>query len=204
MGDLIRLTTEATLRSGDSATCAAPDLDSAPAVRQLREGLMHLLARQVRDPAVAEDICNEAFHILFERLHRRPLDEPSKLAAYLAQTARNLLVTHYRKDARRQTSTGQQSAIDRYPDADADPSTDAQSRSRARAIREVLREMPSLRDRQILVRYYLNEEPKAAICHDLGLTAENFDIVVHRARNRFRVLLARRFAPSDLLGLVLA
>lgn len=204
MEDLIRLKTEATLRSGDSAASAAPDLDSAAVVCQLREGLLHLLARRVRDPAVAEDICNEAFRILFERLHRQPLDEPSKLAAYLAQTARNLLVTNYRKDARHQTSTGEQHAIDRYPDPDADPSTDAQSRSRARAIREVLREMPSFRNRQVLVRYYLNGEPKAAICRDLGLTGDNFDIVIHRARDRFRALLVRRYAPSDLLGLVLA
>jgi len=56
----------------------------------------------------------------------------------------------------------------------------------------------------LLVRYYLNDEDMTDICTDLDLTQEYFYKVLHRARARFKVLLARRFARPDLLVLVLA
>ena len=55
-----------------------------------------------------------------------------------------------------------------------------------------------LRDRQVLVRYYLRDEDKATLCHDLGLSDEHFNRVLHRARERFRALLGRRYAIAEV------
>ena len=63
--------------------------------------------------------------------------------------------------------------------------------------------MPAARDRDILVRFYLNDEAKEEICRELRLSEEHFNRVIFRARNRFRELLEQRgFWKADLLTLV--
>lgn len=179
---------------------AGPDLTSTAVLQELHKGLLFLLRRKVRDPALADDLCNEAFGIVLERVRQQPLEEPAKLSAYLAQTARNLWIAEQRKTVRRRTATGEQSAIDEFADPQAaDSVTVAHKQSCARAVREVLQQLPIVRDRELLVRYYLNDEDKADICHDLNLTEDHFNRVIFRARERFRILLEKRYSQSDLL-----
>ncbi len=198
------LTNEALVDSENSASAATQEFGSDATLLQLRSGVLFLLHREVRDPTLAEDLCNETFRIVLERLRRQPLEDPTKLAAYLAQTARNLAVADRRKVARRQTFTGEQHAIGDFVDEASDPSVDLQSQTRAKAIRKVLEEMPNVRDRLLLVRFYLNDEDRADICRDLNLTVGHFNKVIFRARERFRVLLDKRFERPDLLCLALA
>jgi len=204
MVDRTALTTEVTLDSETSSTAAAREFGSDAALQQLRSGVLYLLYREVLDPSLAEDLCNETFRIVLERLRRQPLEDPAKLEAYLAQTARNLATADRRKTARRQTVTGEQSAIDDFADEDSDPGVALDLQARAKAIRKVLEEMPNVRDRQLLVRFYLNDEDKAVICRDLDLTGEHFNRVIYRARERFRVLLDSRYARPELFCLAIA
>ena len=59
----------------------------------------------------------------------------------------------------------------------------------AAAARRMLDEMPAERDRQLLVRFYLNDEGKRADLPELDLSQEHFNRVIFRARHRFRDLL---------------
>jgi len=198
------LTADTSVDSTSNALASAPELASDAAIQQLRNGVLFLLQREIGKSALAEDLCNEAFRIVFERLARHPLEDPTRLDAYLAQTARNLLSADRRMKFRRRTVTGAQTFIDNIADAESDPSVALQSQSRARAIRRVLREMPAVRDRQLLVRFYLNDEDKADICRDLNLDEKHFNRVIFRARERFRELLDRRIARGDLYCLAIA
>jgi len=72
-----------------------------------------------------------------------------------------------------------------------------------RGARRMLDEMPAERDRDLLVRFYLNDEAKEEICRELRLSEQHFNRVIFRARNRFRELLEHRgFWKADLLTLV--
>ena len=72
----------------------------------------------------------------------------------------------------------------------------------ANAARKMLEEMPAARDRDLLVRFYLNDEAKEQICQDLRLSTEHFNRVIFRARNRFRELLEQRgIWKADLLSI---
>jgi RNA polymerase sigma-70 factor (ECF subfamily) len=199
------LTTDDT--AGGARVAAPPlsgDIPDEFTLRRLREGVLWIARRLASDAMTAEDICNEAFRRLFDRLCQGPLSEPDKLPAFLAQTARHIAQEHRRAFATHHTSTGQDRAI-----ADiADPATeDAASAvlavTRAKAVRQVLQELPNPRDRALLVRFYLRDEPKADICRDLGLTEEHFNRVIFRARERLRALLERRYQnPRDLYCLI--
>lgn len=175
----------------------------AQELERIRPGVLAILQASVRNRVQAEDLCNEAIRITLERLNRQPLDDPDKLDAYVAQTARNLVTAERRKAARQRTVTGEQVALDGHVDDRADVVIDAQQRSRAQAVRAVLAELATPRDRLLLVRYYLDDEDRETICRDLDLTTEHFNRVIFRARERFRALLERRFKARDLLGLLL-
>lgn len=190
--------------SKTSPPVAPLEFGSDEDLRQLRSGVLYLLHREVLDPSLAEDLCNETFRIVLERLRRQPLKDPTKLDAYLAQTARNLATADRRKTTRRQTVTGEQTAIDDFADEVPDPGVDLDLQARARAVRRVLEEMPNVRDRQLLVRFYLDDEDKEFICRDLNLTGEHFNRVIYRARERFRVLLDTRFTRPDMFCLAIA
>jgi len=76
----------------------------------------------------------------------------------------------------------------------------APDESAAVAIRKVLSEMSSERDRILLVRFYLHDEDKEVICRDLGVSGPNFNLVLFRARARFLELLQDRgLLSKDLL-----
>ena len=62
----------------------------------------------------------------------------------------------------------------------------------------VVESLPTPRDREIVRRFYLDEEEKEAICRDLGLSPLHFDKVIFRARQRMRKLLEERgFKKTD-------
>jgi hypothetical protein len=64
--------------------------------------------------------------------------------------------------------------------------------------------LPTSRDREILIRFYLDEEDKDSICSSLRLSEAHFTRVIFRARNRFRELLERSgHHKADLLSLAL-
>jgi RNA polymerase sigma-70 factor (ECF subfamily) len=179
-------------------------LKSHAELMQLREGVLFVLRHELRDRTLAEDLCNEAFRVVLERLQRQPLEDPSKLASYLAQTARFLARSHYRTARRHRTFTGQQQAIDGFRDPEADPSAAFQTEMRAKAVRRLLGEIQNVRDREVLVRLYLREDDKETICRELSITDDHFRRVVFRARERFRALVERQYRVSDLYCLALA
>lgn len=186
------------LTSDRNTPTGALEFGSDATLGTLRDGVLYLLRKELRDFALADDLCNETFRIVLERLRREPLDDPSRVESYLAQTARNLVIAHRRKAERQRTETGHQATLDTTAAADADPALILQSRSRATAIRKVLGEIPLVRDREILVRVYLYDQDKEQVCRELGIGAAHFNLVIHRAKERFRTLIEQRYARLDL------
>jgi RNA polymerase sigma-70 factor, ECF subfamily len=163
-------------------------------------GLRALILRRVRDPEVAADILQDAAVTTLEKLRSGEIAHPENVGGYLYRVALNHLRNHRRKD---RTALSSSEGLESLTHADADPEWRCVGHPEwAAAARRMLSEMPTSRDRDLLIRFYLNDEEKESICSELGLTDEHFNRVIFRARNRFRVLLERRgFARSDFLAL---
>lgn len=187
-------------RSDDVAEASSLTTDEQ--LERLRGNVLALLRAELRDHALAEDVCQEAFRIVLERLARQPLEHPERLEGYVVQTARYLAVSHYRLGARRQTATGQQPAIDATAAAE-DPAANQHQAQCAAAMRRLLQEMRHPRDREILVRVYLYDQDKDIVCRELGIDEGHYKRVLHRARIRFAELLQRRYRRSDLFCIAL-
>jgi RNA polymerase sigma factor (sigma-70 family) len=163
-------------------------------------GVRQILVRVTGSRLAAEDLSQEALIIALRRLRAATLEDPSKLAAFVAQTARNLAIAEKRKERRRRTDTGA-SDMEKVADAGVNQDAGAHTEASARAVRELLGELRSERDRQLLIRHYLNDEDTDVICRDLGIAQSAFNVALCRARQRFREILEKRGMTSDnLLG----
>jgi RNA polymerase sigma-70 factor (ECF subfamily) len=163
-------------------------------------GLRALIMRRVRDPQLAADILQDAAVTTLEKLRAGEIAQPSGVGGYLFRVALNHMRNHRRKD---RTALSSSADLESLPDLGLSPDVAGIDGAHwARATRRMLEELPTARDRDLLVRFYLNDESKEDICAALGLSDEHFNRVIFRARNRFRALLERRgFAKRDLLTL---
>jgi RNA polymerase sigma-70 factor (ECF subfamily) len=164
-------------------------------VHRYSRGILYLLRRLGAAPELADDLHQETFRIVLERLRRRGLAEPAGLVGFLRGTARNLALADRRKGIRRRTDEVDPEALAMLEEA-RDPapsplSTVLQDEETA-LVRRLIGELEVDRDRQVLLRFYVAEEDKGRICDDLGLDSLHFNRVLFRARQRLRELLERR------------
>jgi len=159
-------------------------------VQRYSRGLLYLLRRLGAPPDLADDLHQETFRIVLERLRRRELDDPAGLAGFLRGTARNLMTAERRKTARRRTDPDEEQIEQAVHPAPSQLSSVLLDEEAA-TVRKLIGELPNDRDRQLLLRFYVAEEDKEGICADLGLESLHFNRVLFRARQRFKELLER-------------
>lgn len=193
---------------------SAPDLASriqagdgraeAELFEAYRQGVALVLDRQTGGRPEAEDLLQETFRLALEKLRRGELREPAKLPAFLAQLARFTAIEHYRKLGRRKTAPDSES-LAFVADERRGPLDHLLDRERAALARQVIAELGTARDREVLLRFYVAEEDKASIEADLGLTSLQLNRVLHRARQRYKELLLGQLKEraGALLGALL-
>jgi len=164
-------------------------------VLRYSRGLLYLLRRLGAPPELAQDFHQETLRIALERLRQRGIDEPAGLAAFLRGTARNLIIAERRKNARRRTDADDEELAQAVHPAPSQLSAVLQDEE-AETVRRLIGELPTDRDRQLLLRFYVAEEEKGTICSDLGLDTLHFNRVLFRARQRFKELLERESSQA--------
>ena len=169
-------------------------------IRQFEPGLRVLLRRRTGgDFGLLQDLVQETLLVVIQRLRGPGIDDPQKLAAFAAQTARNLAIASLRKTERQKTDVDSE-ATERNADPSRSVEWIAADAEAALAVRALLRELPQPRDRLMLKRFYLEDHDKEVICQELDLTEAAFNQALSRARKRFRQILEERgFAKRDLL-----
>ncbi len=160
-------------------------------------GLHYLLKQRTRDAELALDIRQDALRVVIEKLRAGTLEQPERLAGYLRGVALKLCGSHRRKETRRAT-TADMDAIDAVADSGADPAEQVSDAQLSRAVRELLAELATPRDRDILTRVYLLEQDKDAVCTALEVDSLHFNRVLFRAKQRFRELLLRAEQQGEL------
>ena len=164
-------------------------------VERFSGGVVFVIRQSVKDSALAQDLYQESFRLLLEKIRAGDIREPDRLAGFICAVVRNLVITHYRK-ASRQPVAGLPEFEPRSP---ALNQLDQLLKDEAATLAQrVLAELPSERDRKVLFRLYIAEDDKEKICKDLGLTSLLFNQVVFRARERFRKLFEERATKKGL------
>lgn len=179
--------------SGDAAA-------EAELVRRFSRALSFLLRRLTRDEAAAEDLYQETFRLVIEKVRGGELREPERLPGFVSSMARNLFLGSVRRSGRRQKWQGDPEASEAAPDPAPGQLAKLLARERAATVRHVLAELKNDRDREILSRYYIADENKEDICRDLDLSDLHFNRVLFRARQRYKELFESRHGAGGKSG----
>ncbi len=124
--------------------------------------------------ADAEDITSETF---IRAWARRNTIRTETLKAYLFTIARNVYLSHKRKESRSVPLE------DIHPDPAPRPDTSAEHRSELRRIHNILGTLPEI-DRTAFIMRVQHELPYSEIARALGLSLVTAKVKVHRVRKR--------------------
>ena len=153
-------------------------------------GVKIIIRREIGSASIADDLYQETFRIVIEKIRRGDIREPEKLSGFVCGVARNLVIDYFRRAAR-QGSLSEVEEATTLPDPAPDQLEALLRKEQSDFARQVLKEMRNERDIQILFRFYLAEDKKEQICADLGLSGLHFNRVLHRARERYLELYKR-------------
>jgi RNA polymerase sigma-70 factor, ECF subfamily len=159
-------------------------------VQQYSRGVSIILNRATGNCSVSEDLFQETFQIALEKIRRGEIREPDRLSGFIVSLARNLASDHFRR-SRRLEGFADPDEAELIPESSPSQLDRLLLNEKSKMVRRLLQEM-SERDRQILYRFYIEEEDKDRICVDLQLSSLHFNRVLHRARERYRDLYENR------------
>ena len=163
-------------------------------VETFRRGVLAMVRRHCRprEPAV-EDIAHDVLIAVLGKLRKGGVRDEGALPAYLRSAVVFAVQAEYRKRGRREALVQGAAEDSGKEPSDAVPAEQrpfdhlAQAQRRS-AVHALLAELGVPRDREVLRRFYLQEEDRKAICTALGIDEGHFRKVLFRARSRFAEL----------------
>lgn len=168
-------------------------------VRRLREGdretanhfhayfrdlLLLKLRSRLRSMDAIDEVRQEVFLRSLERLDR--LKDPSRLGAFVNSICENVLKEYYRAENRSEPLDDQQDIAGAN-----DLDVDYDSAHNAARVRRVLAAMKG-REPEILRALFLEEMDKEELCRRYGVDRDYLRVLVHRAKEKFRLHYLRR------------
>jgi RNA polymerase sigma-70 factor (ECF subfamily) len=170
-------------------------------VKRYSRGLGYLLARWIGDGERAREALQETFLRAIRVLREKGLGEPERLAGYLRGIARNVA----REDGRFCNRESARLDIEAIAEISYDGCRQFQhvaSEETQSAVRKILQSMSSKDYRELLIRFYVDDQDRQKICRELGLTSRQFSQRLFRAKEQFRESLKESaevadFMPSD-------
>jgi len=164
-------------------------------------GVRFYLCRQL-GPQELDDKVHDVFLIVVNAIRRGEVREPERLMGFVRTVVRRQIAAHIdRAVQKRKDQVDVESGI-RLVDLRLNPEEGAIERQKAELMEGILRGI-SRRDREILTRFYLQEQPQEQICLEMNLTETQFRLLKSRAKTRFSELgkkkLRARPIPANCL-----
>jgi RNA polymerase sigma-70 factor, ECF subfamily len=146
----------------------------------------------------ADDKVHDVFIVILQSLQRGDLREPERLMGYVRTVLRRHIATRIEEIVRSRNGHADLDVGAVLADRRPDPERAAiQNQNKSLAMR--LLHSLHLREREVLIRFYLKEHSVDEICRDLELTTTQFRLIKSRAKTRFEELARRRFSLRQLL-----
>jgi RNA polymerase sigma factor (sigma-70 family) len=158
-------------------------------VRYRRPLLQVFLHRRI-DRDAAEDLLQRTFLQVIKKIRAEGLEDPSNLGGYLYRTACKLATAYWRGELSRKHDNDRE-LLSNLQDEALSLEERLDHEQLAKCVRDLMDHLPVQRDREVLERFYLREEPRVSIRESLKLTDMQFNQVLWRARQRFGDILRR-------------
>jgi RNA polymerase sigma-70 factor (ECF subfamily) len=160
--------------------------------RVLSKGIRFHLCRQL-GPQDLDDRVHDIFLIISQSIQKGDLREPERLMGYVRTIVRRQVASHIdeiMQSRRNQTDLDHGMSLSDYHPNPERRIMDQESLALAMRMLNSLHK----REREVLMRFYLNEQPPEQICREMELTETQFRLIKSRAKARFGELGKRRLA----------
>jgi RNA polymerase sigma-70 factor (ECF subfamily) len=182
------------IRSGES--------DSMEELYQLfSKGIRFYLCRQL-GPQELDDKVHDTFVVVVQAIQRGELREPQRLMGFVRTIVRRQVAAHIDKVVHNRKEQVELDPTIRLADPRENPEENAIFRQNAALIHRVLSELND-RDREILTRFYLDEQGQDQICTEMSLTETQFRLLKSRAKARFGELGKKKLSQKSLQAVFL-
>jgi RNA polymerase sigma-70 factor (ECF subfamily) len=182
------------IRSGES--------DGMEELYQLfSKGIRFYLCRQL-GPQELDDKVHDTFVVVVQAIRRGELRESERLMGFVRTIVRRQVAAHIDRVVHSRKEQVELDSTLRVADPRDNPEETAIFRQRVALIQRVLGEL-SGRDREILTRFYLQEESQEEICTEMALTETQFRLLKSRAKARFGELGKKKLAQKCLQAVFL-
>lgn len=163
------------------------------------KGIRYFLLRNL-GPEDVEDKVHDCFVIVAQAIRRGELREPERLMGFVRTVVKRQIAQHIETAVtRRRTMAEFDESMFSISDWKDDPEQTFIARQRKDIARRVLNNI-SRKDREVLHRFYVDEQSQEQICQEMNLTATQFRLLKSRAKARFGELGKKLAAGRVLLG----
>jgi RNA polymerase sigma-70 factor, ECF subfamily len=169
------------------------------------EDLYHLFARGIRfylcrqlGVQELDDKVHDTFLIVVQAIRRGDLREPERLMGFVRTVVRRQVAAHIDQVVHSRRDELHLDVGVRVIDGRRNPEQNMAFQQKVDFMLEILNQL-SDRDREILTRFYLEEETQEEICKSMDLTETQFRMLKSRAKARFGELGRRKLQQKMLV-----
>ena len=135
------------------------------------------------DPQLLDDKLHDVLVSLLEAIRDGAIRDPERLIGFVRTLSRRRVSLHIRANIQRRSHFVPIGRMDFAAPAEESPEAAARRSENFETLRRLLRRVCA-RDREILLRFYLDEQAPERICREMGLTATQFRLYKSRALAR--------------------
>ena len=143
------------------------------------------LRSRLRSPSAVEDVKQEVFlRVLATVRQKKSLDSPGGFGAFVNSVCNHVLFETYRAHSR--VAAFDDDAAPDIPDTAVDSETSVVATEERAHVREVLATLPD-KEKDLLRWLFFDECDKDEICRRLNVDRNYLRVLLHRAKQRFRI-----------------
>jgi RNA polymerase sigma-70 factor (ECF subfamily) len=168
---------------------------------QFSRGIRYYLCRHL-GPEELDDRVHDTFLVVVQAIKKGDLREPERLMGFVRTIVRRQVAAYIDQAVQTRKDQADIECGVTVVDGKGDPEQQAIARQKKQLMKSVLESL-SKRDRDILVRFYLNEEPQEQICREMALTETQFRLLKSRAKARFGEIGKKKLSSSGIFSVFL-
>lgn len=169
--------------------------------KMFSRGIRYYLCRQL-GPQELEDKVHDTFLIVVNAIKRGDLREPERLMGFVRTVVRRQVAAYIEQAVHNRREQADLETGIAVADRKQNPEQEAIVRQKNELMKSAL-EALSKRDRDILVRFYLQEQSQEQICREMSLTETQFRLLKSRAKAKFGEIGRKKLASTGILSVFL-
>jgi RNA polymerase sigma-70 factor (ECF subfamily) len=168
--------------------------------RLFSRGIRYYLCRQL-GPQELEDKVHDTFLIVVNAIKRGDLREPERLMGFVRTVVRRQVAAYIEQAVHTRREQAELETGISVADRSQNPEQSAIIKQKAELMKSALDSL-SKRDRDILIRFYLQEQPQEQICREMSLTETQFRLLKSRAKAKFGEIGKKKLATSGIFSVL--